>query len=59
MVSGVLRFWGTDIQKIRSRTADIKATLFICEMNPLMKKSIINDLNVIFNLLNKGKSEIK
>ena len=55
-IRGLVTYWGADTAKMRNRLAEIRVMVSRCSMNPLIKKDITNDIDIILRLLQKGKA---
>lgn len=59
MVKGLTKFWICDIQRSRDKLAGVKAILLNKnhEIDILTKEKMIDDIDTVFRLLRKGRSE--
>lgn len=55
-MKGIKTYWQSDVFKITNKIAGIKIMLDKIKMHPMIKDSLINDINRVLTLLKKGKN---
>ena len=58
-VKGLVTYWGADTAKMRNRLAEIRVMVSRCKLNPLLKKDLSDNVDIILRLLQKGKAHIE